>query len=183
MSQTSGLALDHFIVPEDKALVRERTLAREHGDLIPGVNEYRIRRTDGTVRTVESSAVGITFNGQPATLAVLRDITVRREAARLELLKNVALALSHQLKNAVNPILIFSNLYRPDNPESGENLQRATREQGERITAITRAIEHMAAIGNISTTSILGPGSPEMLDLDPIISQLLEESEDSGTLT
>ena len=42
--------------------------------------EYRIRRTTGEVRTVESSAVAITFNGEPATLAVLRDITERKQA-------------------------------------------------------------------------------------------------------
>ena len=80
MSQASGLALDHFIVPEDKPLVRQRTLARERGEPVPGVYEYRIGRSNGEVRTVETSAVAITFNGQPATLAVLRDVTERKQA-------------------------------------------------------------------------------------------------------
>ena len=80
MSQAAGLSLDHFIVPEDRPTVRARTLARERGEPVPGVYEYRIRRTNGQVRTVESSAVAITFNGEPATLAVLRDITDRKEA-------------------------------------------------------------------------------------------------------
>ena len=80
MSQASGLALDHFIVPEDRPMVSERTLARERGEPVPGVYEYRIRRTDGDICTVETSAVAITFHGQPATLAVLRDITERKEA-------------------------------------------------------------------------------------------------------
>ena len=80
ISQATGLALDYFILPEDQPLVLERTLARERGEPVPGVNEYRIRRTDGQVRTVETSAVAITFHGQPATLAVLRDITERNKA-------------------------------------------------------------------------------------------------------
>ena len=75
MSQASGLALDHFIVAEDRPMVSDRTLARERGEPVPGLYEYRIRRTNGEVRTVETSAVAITFDGQPATLAVLRDIT------------------------------------------------------------------------------------------------------------
>lgn len=79
MSQASGLALDHFIVPEDRPMVSERTLARERGEPVPGVYEYRIRRINGETRTVESSAVAIAFDGQPATLAVLRDITERKE--------------------------------------------------------------------------------------------------------
>ena len=80
MAQASDLALDHFIVPEDRPIVRARTLARERGEPAPGVYEYRIRRTTGEVRTVESSAVAITFNGEPATLAVLRDVTERKQA-------------------------------------------------------------------------------------------------------
>ena len=80
MSHASGLSLDHFIIPEDRPTVRARTLARERGEPVPGVYEYRIRRTTGEVRTVESSAVAITFNGEPATLAVLRDVTERKQA-------------------------------------------------------------------------------------------------------
>ena len=80
MSQASGLALDHFIVPEDKPLVRERTLARQRGEPVSGIYEYRIGRSNGEVRTVESSAVAIAFDGQPATLAVLRDVTDRKRA-------------------------------------------------------------------------------------------------------
>ena len=44
MSQASGLALDHFIVPEDRPMVSQRTLARERGEPVPGVYEYRLRR-------------------------------------------------------------------------------------------------------------------------------------------
>ena len=80
LSQAFGLALDHFIVPEDRPMVRERTLARERGEPAPGIYVYRIHKTSGEVRTVETSAVAITFNGEPATLAVLRDITERKRA-------------------------------------------------------------------------------------------------------
>ena len=79
-SQTPDLDLDHAIVPEDRPLVMERTLARQRGEHVPGVYEYRIQRADGEVRTVETSAVAITYKGQPASLAVLRDVTERRRA-------------------------------------------------------------------------------------------------------
>ena len=80
MSQAAGLPLDHFIVPEDRPMVSETTLARQRGEPAPGVYEYRIKRSSGEIRTVETSAVAITFNGQPAALAVLRDITERKQA-------------------------------------------------------------------------------------------------------
>ena len=53
---------------------------RNRPSSVPGVYEYRILRPDGEVRTVETSAVAITYNGQPAALAVLRDITARKNA-------------------------------------------------------------------------------------------------------
>lgn len=95
MSQASGVALDHFIVPEDRPMVSERTLARERGEPVPGVYEYRIRRDNGESRTVECSAVAISFNGQPATLAVLRDITERKQAEdRVRLLAEIGRTIS-----------------------------------------------------------------------------------------
>ncbi len=80
VSQVLGTPLDQFIVPEDRQLVSERTLARQRGQPVPGVYEYRIRRVDGEVRTVQTSAVSITYEGQPAVLAVLRDTTERKRA-------------------------------------------------------------------------------------------------------
>ena len=80
ISQAAGMELDHFIVPEDRPMVSERTLARQRGEPVPGVYEYRIRRPTGEVRIVETSAVAIKYDGQPAALAALRDITERKQA-------------------------------------------------------------------------------------------------------
>ncbi|MCZ6490266.1 MAG: PAS domain S-box protein [Acidobacteria bacterium] len=79
-SQVLGTPLEQFIVPEDRQLVSERTLARQQGRSVPGVYEYRIRRRDGEVRTVQTSSVPITYKGEPAALAVLRDVTERKRA-------------------------------------------------------------------------------------------------------
>lgn len=79
--QVLGTSLDQFIVPADRQLVTERTLARQQGHPVPGVYEYRITRLDGEVRTVQTSSVPISYKGQPATLAVLRDVTDLLRAA------------------------------------------------------------------------------------------------------
>ena len=78
-SELVGLPLDHFVIVEDRPMVREQTLARERGETVPGVYEYRIRR-NGKIWYVETSAVATTFQGQPATFAVLRDVTERKKA-------------------------------------------------------------------------------------------------------
>ena len=83
--QVLGTSLDQFIVPGDRQLVTERTLARQQGRPAPSVYEYRITRLDGEVRTVQTSSVPISYHGQTATLAVLRDVTeLKRAEAELQ---------------------------------------------------------------------------------------------------
>ncbi len=85
MSQAHQMPLDHFIVPEDKPMVARHTLARQNGQPAPGRYEYRIQRPNGEIRIVETSAVAIDYEGQNATLAVLRDITDRKQAEQRDL--------------------------------------------------------------------------------------------------
>ncbi|MGH7846656.1 MAG: sensor histidine kinase, partial [Candidatus Binatia bacterium] len=74
-SQIVGSPLDIFIAPEDRSLVIERTLARQRGEPVPQVYEYRIVRPDGEVRTVQTSATPIVYQGRAAALVALRDRT------------------------------------------------------------------------------------------------------------
>jgi PAS domain S-box-containing protein len=80
VSEVIGLPLDQFILPEDRDAVRKRSLARQEGRLTEHIFEYRIKRPDGEVRWVQSSAVKTIYKGQPAVLAVLRDITKLKAA-------------------------------------------------------------------------------------------------------
>ena len=73
---------------------------------MPGLHRYRIRRSDGEVRTVESSAVAITFDGQPATLAVLRDITERNQAE--DRVRRLA-----EIGRIINSTLNIEEVYEP----------------------------------------------------------------------
>jgi PAS domain S-box-containing protein len=79
-SEVLGLPVDQFILPEYSNEVRERVLAREHGDRAATLVEYKIRRPDGEVRTIQASAGTIGYKGETATLAVLRDITEQKRA-------------------------------------------------------------------------------------------------------
>ncbi len=79
-SEVVGHPLDQFVLPEDLQAVKERVLARQRGESLDELVEYRIRRPDGEVRTVQASVVRIAYKGQPATLAVIRDITAIKRA-------------------------------------------------------------------------------------------------------
>ncbi|MBU1743028.1 MAG: PAS domain S-box protein [Proteobacteria bacterium] len=69
-----------FIHPDDRESVYERHTKRIQGEDVPGRNRYRIRTKDGTERWVEVNAVAIDWNGRPASLNLLTDITERKNA-------------------------------------------------------------------------------------------------------
>ena len=142
-------------------------------------------RRDGTEFPIELSLSHWLEAGEHRFGAIVRDITEwnqtastlrehQSENARLELLNQIALALSHHVRNAVSPILIFADQYDPSDPASGERLKKASLEQGKLIAAIASAIDQMATSGEVPTTHAWGEDSPEMLDLEPLIQRYLE---------
>ncbi|MBL0892699.1 MAG: EAL domain-containing protein, partial [Gemmatimonadaceae bacterium] len=69
----TGRRTADFVHPEDLPTVRRLAL---NG---PARMQYRLIRFDGSVREVESVAVRLSFEGEPAVQTVLRDITERKE--------------------------------------------------------------------------------------------------------
>jgi|GEM_PF-1914274 PAS domain S-box-containing protein len=68
-------SLGNIAIPEDRDFVVGTALARQRGEVVPDVYEYRVRRTDGEVRTLQAAGVRIAYQGAPASLALLRDVT------------------------------------------------------------------------------------------------------------
>ncbi|HEY6040712.1 MAG TPA: GAF domain-containing protein [Anaerolineae bacterium] len=70
---------------EDRLLVAENIQQRDTGDIEKTRTEFRVLRPDGTIRFVESFGTRIGYEGQPATLGTILDITERkRTEIRLE---------------------------------------------------------------------------------------------------
>jgi|GEM_PF-3422865 len=68
------------IHPDDLQLVAERHRRRLAGESLPHVYSFRIARKDGGVRWVEINAVRFEWEGRPATLNFLKDISERVSA-------------------------------------------------------------------------------------------------------
>ena len=145
--------------------------------------EYQIAVPMGStnIRDCEARMVK---SGDDEVLAIIRDVTEhvqmaitlldqQSENGRLELLNQIALALSHHIRNAVSPILLYADQLDHSDPASGERLKKAALEQGRRIAAIASAIDQMVTTGEVPTTSAWGEDSPEMLDLEPLIERYL----------
>jgi PAS domain S-box-containing protein len=114
-SEVVGRPLDLFIVPEDAEEVRKRTLARQKGEPTESLVEYRIQRADGEIRTVQASVVTIAYKGEPAALAVLRDITgMKRAEMEIKRLNRELGQSVLDLKNANEELQAFNSIVSHD---------------------------------------------------------------------
>jgi PAS domain S-box-containing protein len=64
-----------LIHPEDLEELSRIYLARIRGDQVPPCHRFRIVASDGDIKYVESVSAAITWEGQPAVLSLLRDVT------------------------------------------------------------------------------------------------------------
>ncbi|MCX6699693.1 MAG: PAS domain S-box protein, partial [Methanomicrobiales archaeon] len=69
-----------FIHPDDCAMVAERYQKRMKGEVGPSRYAFRLSSKDGSTRWIELSVVVIDWDGRPATLNFLTDITERKRA-------------------------------------------------------------------------------------------------------
>jgi len=69
-----------FIHPDDRAMVVERHQRRLRDEAVPPRYAFRLLAKDGSTKWVEISAVTIEWEGRPATLNFLTDITERKRA-------------------------------------------------------------------------------------------------------
>ncbi len=76
------LTLDFWEVihPDDRALMKERLAARLRGEILTDDYEYRIISKNGAMRWVNITAGIIEYQGKPATIGTIFDITDRKEA-------------------------------------------------------------------------------------------------------
>jgi PAS domain S-box-containing protein len=101
-----------FIYPDDHQMVAERHIQRLKGMDVPKTYAFRIVCKQGDIKWVELAAALITWEGRPATLSFLTDITDRRrleeERQRVERLESVGLlagGIAHDFNNIMTAIL------------------------------------------------------------------------------
>jgi PAS domain S-box-containing protein len=76
------LAMNFYDIvhPDFRELVRQRGLARQRGEDLPPHYEFKIITKSGEERWVEITPTSIEFEGEPAVLAAVFDITERKQA-------------------------------------------------------------------------------------------------------
>ena len=90
-----SMSFSAFIHPNDRAMVVERYTQRLKGEVLPSRYRFRLNTKDGSTRWVEIGVVVIDWEGRPATLNFLTDITERKQAEE-------ALSIQHDLALVLN---------------------------------------------------------------------------------
>jgi PAS domain S-box-containing protein len=80
LDEVIGQPTFYVMHPDDRDRINEFSRRRQAGEPAPASYEFTGVRKDGTVIYIEASAAKVTYRGEPASLAYLRDVTERRKA-------------------------------------------------------------------------------------------------------
>lgn len=152
--------------------IRERVRrVREEGLRVPLTDEVFVRK-DGTEIIVEVAAAPIQFEGKPAVVVSLRDITEIRKlqqqaarAERLETVGNIAAQVAHDFNNLLTPIVAFPDMIRAhlENDHPAIRYIEDIKRHGERIAEINQQLLTLGRRGHYNL---------EPLDLNLVIHEV-----------
>ena len=140
-----------YVHPDDQEMVIDRHLRRLRGEDLPHTYTFRIIGGNGQEMTVALNAVLIDWQGRPATLNFLRDITDQIElesqlnqARKLEALGTMAGGMAHDFNNLLMSI-------RADASAMQLGADITQRQQG-----MLEGILHAVSSGQAMTKKLLG---------------------------
>lgn len=166
-----GSAFDRLVDPDDLKLILSNREQRLAGDSYEHKFDFRVVCKDGSEVWVQVSAVLVDWEGRPATLSFLSDISHRKKAEaeileslerqkELNLLKSRFVSMtSHEFRTPLAAILSSAELLRHYSARLPES------ERLELLTTIERAVGRMTAM--LDDVLLLGKAEAEKLEFSP----------------
>lgn len=103
-----GKPFINFVSDKDKKIVLERFKSRVLGKKVEPRYEVELIKKDGKVLPVEMNASLVNFEGRPAVMSVIRDITKAKEIDKMK--SEFVSVASHQLRTPLTGIKWFTEL-------------------------------------------------------------------------
>ncbi|MGV8056842.1 MAG: PAS domain S-box protein [Smithellaceae bacterium] len=138
-----------FIHPDDREMVLDYHTRRLRGEIFPTKYEFRIVTNDGITKWTEIDSIMIQWDGKPATLAFLSDITERKllksqllHAQKMEAIGTLAGGIAHDFNNMLAVIQGFTALLLMEIDQSHPNYEKLKKieEQVESGATLTRQL-------------------------------------------
>lgn len=163
-SELLGMPFTETVAPEDQQLVQERYERRLQADGEEPPSRYTLafETKDGRNRDVEVSASAVQFEGSPADLASLRDVTERqRYEAELERLNEELEVLNrvvrHDIRHDMAVILGWAELLEDHVDEAG----------AEHLEKILTSSNHIVELTETTRDYVETLTNDEKLDVNP----------------
>jgi len=164
---------------DDRALLEEREKLIKESPVPPPPREYRLLRRDGRPIIVECSSLAIEFEGAPAILTFLRDVTERKETQaqliqtdRMATIGTLAAGVAHELNNPLAYVLLNLGILDKELDQLIGDPEDRARVRA-RVATVQEGSERMAAIVR-DLRSFCRPNSPTLLPVD--VRQVLESA-------
>jgi len=167
----------NLIHPEDRNMVLEKHRKRLKNEELPNIYSFRILNRSGKELSVELNTVLINWEGRPATLNFLRDITVQQRlevqlqhAQKMEAIGTLAGGVAHDLNNILGGLVSYPELLLLQLPEDSP-LRKS-------ILTIQKSGEKAAAVvQDLLTLARRGVVVSEVVNLNDVISEYLKSPE------
>ena len=163
-----------LVHPEDRRLLPRRQERGSKGEDIPSTYSLRIVNRSGEELWVQINAVDIKWEGEPATLSFVRDITFEKkleaqllQAQKMEAIGTLAGGIAHDFNNILSSVIGYTELAIEEVPKGGllhGNLQEVLK-AGRRARDLVRQI---LAFSRQSAQEL------KPLDISPIIKETLK---------
>jgi PAS domain S-box-containing protein len=166
-----------LVHPNDREKVFERHRRRLRGEQLPNSYDFRIVNKNDETIWVHLNTVLITWEGRPATLNFLRDITSQkkletqlRQAQKMEAIGTLAGGVAHDLNNILSGLVSYPELLLLDIPEDSplRKPMLTIQESGQKAAAMVQDLLTLARRG-VSTS--------EIVNLNQIVEQYLSSLE------